>query len=310
MDTPLRLGLLSFASIYAGEAANHALWGEVEAVGQAEALGYGRYWLAEHRRADGAVGRGAVLLAVLAGVTSRIRIGSAGVLLRYENPYTVAEDYRLLATLYPRRVDLGVCSGKVFSPAVTAALLPNGERHDDAAYADNVRRLVAHARGRDAVAPPPVAARPPSIWVLGGGGPSIELAAENGCALSLSLFHAHARRGAVDTLDRYTQAFRPSLEQPEPEWNVAVAGHCAESDADAARVRAQHDVSPVASIQPNFVGTPAQCRAALDAVAERYRTREIIFYDIAQARAERARSMARLAEVCGLAASPAAEVAA
>ncbi len=294
------LSVLSFASVRQGEAANHALWAEIGAVERVDALGYKRYWLAEHRLTTGAFGGSAVLLAVLGGVAPRIRIGSAGVLLRYENPYKVAEDFRLLSTLYPGRVDLGVCAGQA-PEDVGRALLEERSFDVIPTYAEQVRAVVRFARGECAPSPPPALAKPPPVWVLGGGGPSIEIAGENGCALSLSLFHSHPRRGAVEAIDRYASTFRSSSERAKPEWNVAVAGFCAESEEDAASVLRAHAIP---SVRPNVVGTPSQCRAMLDEIVDLYRTREIVFFDIARSRAQGLRSYALMAEACGLAGAP------
>ena len=77
----------------------------------AETFGYSRYWLAEHHSPWVAHGSPEILLPLLAGLTSSLRVGTAGVLLGFYSPYKVAANFRLLEALFPGRIDLGIARG-------------------------------------------------------------------------------------------------------------------------------------------------------------------------------------------------------
>ncbi|MCL6637608.1 MAG: MsnO8 family LLM class oxidoreductase, partial [Alicyclobacillus sp.] len=104
----IRFSLLDQSPIPEGSSAAAALSDTVVLAQQAEAWGYHRFWVSEHHHAPGLEGSSPeVLVAALGANTSRIRVGSGGVLLPHYSPYKVAENFRVLEGLYPGRIDLG-----------------------------------------------------------------------------------------------------------------------------------------------------------------------------------------------------------
>ncbi|PND37023.1 hypothetical protein C1O66_05385 [Paucibacter aquatile] len=103
------LSILDLAPIVEGSDARSALLNSIALARHADALGYRRFWVAEHHNIDGVASAAtAVLIGRLAAATTRIRVGSGGVMLPNHAPLTVAEAFGTLATLYPGRIDLGL----------------------------------------------------------------------------------------------------------------------------------------------------------------------------------------------------------
>ncbi|WP_369069827.1 MsnO8 family LLM class oxidoreductase [Kineococcus terrestris] len=131
----------------------------------AEALGYDGFWVAEHHGVPGVVGPApAVLLAAVGAATSRIRLGSGGVMLPQHPPLVVAEQFAVLAALHPGRVELGVGRSVGFTAPVRRALRTPPEAADR--FADDLRELLDLLRGRSPVTVRPAVPRPPEVVVL------------------------------------------------------------------------------------------------------------------------------------------------
>ena len=109
----MKLGALDFSPIPAGMRATDALWSTNELAGLLEELGYTKLWLGEHHSANIAHASPEIMAALVAGVTERIHVGAAGVLLNYRNALRTASAFRLLAALYEGRIDLGLARGGV-----------------------------------------------------------------------------------------------------------------------------------------------------------------------------------------------------
>jgi alkanesulfonate monooxygenase SsuD/methylene tetrahydromethanopterin reductase-like flavin-dependent oxidoreductase (luciferase family) len=132
MATPLNV--LDLVPISSGSTANQALRNSIDLARQAEALGYARYWFAEHHLNPGVAGTSpAVVLALTAGETSTIRLGSGAVQMGHRTALATVEEFGLLDALHPGRFDLGLgrSGGKPREPAVkvSAATQPVIDGH-------------------------------------------------------------------------------------------------------------------------------------------------------------------------------------
>src|SRR4051812_30295517 len=108
MATPT-LSVLDLAPVADGSSPAEALRHSIELAQVVERLGYERHWVAEHHNMPGiASSAPAVLLAHLASATSRLRVGSGGVMLPNHSPLVVAEQFGMLEALHPGRIDLGI----------------------------------------------------------------------------------------------------------------------------------------------------------------------------------------------------------
>ncbi|MEK8025105.1 LLM class flavin-dependent oxidoreductase [Pseudaquabacterium rugosum] len=237
--SPLRgpLSVLDLAPIIEGGDAADALARSTALARHAEALGYHRYWLAEHHNMDGlACSATAVLVGHIASATTRIRVGSGGVMLPNHAPLTVAEAFGTLATLYPERIDLGLGRAPGTDMATARAL----RRHlhavgDDDAYLRDVQELesyLAPAEPHQRVRAIPGAGTRVPVWLLGSSLYSAQAAAWLGRP------YAFASHFAPDQLDDaialYRSTYRPSERWPKPHVMVAFNAVLADTDDEAA----------------------------------------------------------------------------
>jgi len=135
---PIAMGLLDFCNVGADGSAERGLGDTIETAVLAERLGYKRYWLAEHWGADVSTPSPELLTPIIAGMTERIRVGPAGVLLPFYSPLKVASNALLAERLFPGRIDLGLARGGA-APQVVRALAGHVDANIAATYPDKVR---------------------------------------------------------------------------------------------------------------------------------------------------------------------------
>jgi luciferase family oxidoreductase group 1 len=299
----MQLGILDVCAVRKGQPPTQSLYESVELAREADALGYSRYWLAEHHELQLAHHSPDILAALIAGSTERLRVGVAGMLMRLHSPMRVAKAFKVLEAFFGGRIDLGVGGGGAEPPVIEAmrdgAPVRSGVRED---YVRRVSELVDLLRGDSPLAFNPIGVPAPPIWVLASGShETASLAARLGTCFGLSLLLPQSR-DEPGLMARYLEEFRSRPEQPRPQAVVAVSGLCAETEQEAVRLakvfgdgfRSSHSV----------VGSPEQCRERLLALAERYRTNELIFLDLAPDAESRLRCYRLLAEAMGLGSAP------
>lgn len=293
MPQSFRLGTLDLCHLRPGIGPEEALQATLGLAPVVESLGYCRYWVAEHHNPFVAHSSPEILLPALAERTRTLRVGTAGVLLTLYSPFKVASVFRLLSTLYPDRIDLGLGRHPA-NEAIRKLMLGEAAQTP---YAEKVAELARLLRGEGEPPALPVTAAPPEMWILGAQSTSMDVAAGNGNALCLSLF-LQSEEG-VDlrpVIEAYRERFRPSPELAEPKWSIAFAGVCAETEAEARRLAAEK--LPI--IRPSVVGNPEQCRAGIEEIRERYGTSDLMILDMAHTFDERVRSHRLLAEALEL----------
>lgn len=293
MSKQLSLGILDFCAV-PGKSSVYALNSTIQLARQAEVLGYSRYWLTEHHELT-AQASPEVLIPTIAGMTEKIRVGSAGILLYFYSPFKVAENFKLLETLFRGRIDLGLCRG-LATPKITKHLLDGRTKELNLnLYQEKVESLLRFLHDSSSVNVPPVGLSTPEVWSLGSGRNSMRLAAQNGIAYSHSLFHKGAQNDPT-IIQEYREKFQPRL-LLLPKHNVTVAGICAQTETEAQKLLKQHKNNFVI---PTVVGTASQCKEKLLVLQERFEVDEIIFYDVCNNFETRLRSYEMLAEELGL----------
>ena len=294
----LRLGILDLCRVAPGQTDQERLIETFALAVQVDTVGYARYWLAEHHEPNVAHSCPELLVGLVAQTTEHLRVGTAGVLLKYYSPLKVAKNFRLLHALFPGRVDLGVGAGRVDEETAQELLGgPTPPQLHQEGYEAKVAGLLTHLYDPH-VSPRGVGS--PEVWILGSSGVgSAALAARYGTAFSLALF----LRGSTDGQDdptavrKYRADFQPSWTLAAPHWNIAVAGVCADTAEEARRLRELH-TNPF--IVPTVVGSPSQCRTQLLRLQELFETDEIIFLDICSDLDHRLRSYQLLAKALDL----------
>lgn len=203
-----RLSVLDKSPVAAGESAADALARSVALAQAAEAWGYHRYWLAEHHNAPTlACPSPEILAAYVLAQTRRIRVGSGGVMLQHYSPYKIAENFNLLASLAPGRVDLGIGKAPGGLPLSTRALQQGYEanqRRDFADLAFELKRHLADIDETDALRATPLPQTPAQPFLLGASVESATLAARLGWGF---VYAAHIN-AAPDDLRHALDAWR------------------------------------------------------------------------------------------------------
>lgn len=242
------LSILDLAPIAEGASAGQALATTTELARHAEALGYRRFWLAEHHNMEGlACSATAVLLAHVAAHTTRITLGSGGVMLPNHAPLVVAEQFGTLAALHPGRIELGLGRAPgTDGPTMRALRRSLDGAHEDR-FPQDVLELMAYLGppqpGAAVRAIPGMGTQVP-VWLLGSSLYSAQLAAHLGLPFA---FASHfAPEMLLDALRVYRGTYRPSARHPQPRAMVAVNVICADSDDEAAYL--------FTSLQQRFLG--------------------------------------------------------
>src|SRR5581483_11921742 len=220
----VKLGVLDFSPVHPGMRAEDAIGATLQLAPTVESFGYSRYWLGEHHSSSVAHSCPELLIPAIVGLTDRMRVGPAGILLGLYSPFKVAKTFKLLHALYPDRVDLGIARGGVtddIQPLVQPLV-----RHgidQDAEFKMKVAELVSYLRGTSRITFNPDV-RPPDIWMLGSQTTSMQMAACHGTAFSLAKFLGKEPIDEASVFSTYRDKFLPTHHLPEPTCNIAVAG--------------------------------------------------------------------------------------
>jgi len=243
----LPLSILDLSPVGVGITPSQAIRDSIELARTADRLGYTRYWVAEHHNmANIATSAPEVLIAHIAAVTTRIRVGAGGIMIPNHTPLRVVEIFRTLEALHPGRIDLGLGRAPGTDPVTSAAL----RRSDDPEVNHLLAELIAFERGEfpDAhpfrsITPMPSDVRLGSIWMLGSTLAGASIAAQLGVPYA---FAGHfAMRHAHDAIAHYRRSFRPSAALAEPYAMLAVTTVCGADDDDARRLAAPIRVAVV-----------------------------------------------------------------
>ena len=253
--------ILDLAPIAVGATAADALGNSLDLARHAEALGYRRFWLAEHHNMPGiASSATAVVVGYVAGGTRTIRVGSGGVMLPNHAPLVIAEQFGTLAALYPDRIDLGLGRAPGTDQPTARALRRNLTAGAEQ-FPEDVIELLAYfepaAPGQRIRAVPGAGLRVP-IWLLGSSLFSAQLAAALGLPFAFASHFAPAEM--TRAVELYRLRFTASAHLDRPHVMLAVNVVAAESDAEARR----HFTSQQQAFVNLIRGTPGEIPQPID----------------------------------------------
>src|SRR5437764_15217583 len=241
------LGLLDQSPVISGHTAAQAVGETIKLAQAVEELGYYRYWLAEHHAlAALADPCPEILVTRVASATSRIRVGTGGVLLPYYSPLKIAEQCRMLDALFPGRIDLGIGRAPGGDPR-TALALADGEYQGAEHMPQQLQDLIGFL-DRTLPAGHPyvkVKAQPagdtsPEIWLLGSSDYSGALAAQLG--LRFAFAHFISAFGGEAVARAYRDQYQASEREPQPRSLVCAFVICAKTRSEAERLAASIDL--------------------------------------------------------------------
>jgi luciferase family oxidoreductase group 1 len=249
--SPLPLSVLDLSPVTAGSGGAGALTNTIDLAVHADALGFTRYWVAEHHSMP-AIASSApeIMIGQICARTQHIRVGSGGVMLPNHAPLMVAERFKVLEALYPGRIDLGLGRAPGTDPVTSYALRRRQGISEDDDFLERFQELVL-LESRNFPAGHPfhkVQAMPadvplPPIWLLGSSGYSAQLAAQIGAGFAFA--HHFANHDAASAMLDYRERFRPSDWRKQPYAILATHVVCADTDAEAERLAATVDLHAV-----------------------------------------------------------------
>jgi luciferase family oxidoreductase group 1 len=319
----MRLSVLDQSPIPEGSTAGDALRNSLELAQLADRLGYTRYWVAEHHGTRGlACNSPEVLIGPIAAATSRIRVGSGGVMLPHYSPLKVAESFSMLTGLYPGRIDLGIGRAAGTSPKVAFALQRDRRQAAPDDFREQLDELIGYLANRT-----PYRFDSPELSLLGSSPDSSAWAAELGLPY---VFADFINPNGARVARYYRQMFAPSDLLPTPRNSVAVWAICADTGEEAELLsvsfrmmmtllfRGQSIAVPTIETALRFLeeerllkyqvpvgrriitGTPPRVREALEKVACEYEADEVLIVNILHSHQARLRSYELIAREFGM----------
>ncbi len=257
------LSILDLSVVTTGTPPSQALRNSIDLARHADGLGYVRYWLAEHHNlASVASPAPEIMIGQIAAATSRIRVGSGGVMLPNHAPLMVAERFKMLEALFPGRIDLGLGRAPGTDGATAYALRNRlaGREGDD--FLERLSELILWETRRFPEEHPynKVVAMPndvplPPIWLLGSSDFSSDLAAQVGMGFAFA--HHFASHDAADAMVHYRARFKTSNWLQAPHAILAVAAICAESDEEAEKLASSADLNRLRRDRGEYVPLPS-----------------------------------------------------
>ena len=233
---PVPLSVLDLSPVRAGGTAAEAFRNSLDLARHAEEWGYERVWFAEHHGLPGVASAAtAVVIAHVAGGTSRIRVGSGGIMLPNHAPLVIAEQFGTLEAMFPGRIDLGVGRAPGGDHRTARALRRHFGPVDT--FTQDFRELLGYFQpggpGTGVHAVPGEGLRVP-VWLLGSSDFSARLAAEMGLPFA---FASHfAPDMLYEALALYRRYFEPSEVLDRPRVMVAANVFAADTEAEARRI--------------------------------------------------------------------------
>lgn len=327
----IKLSILDQSQVRRNGTARQALLESGELVQLAEKLGYTRYWVSEHHNFKMVAGTAPeILIPYLASKTSTIKIGSGGVMLPNHSAFKVAENFGLLETLFPKRIDLGIGRAPG-GDRVSSHLLNPSNTFSEKEFFQQLIDVQAFLRNENTpdsvhekVKSYPCPDEIPNLWILTSSGGSAQFAAHFGMALSFAQFINPDSGPEVAAF--YRQNFKPSAELKQPKVNVGIFAFCSEDEQKIADWITEFDYrmlyieAGATGELPSFeeiknmgytlqqkariaynkgryiAGTPEKLKAAIEKIADEYETDEIMIATITENFEDRKKSYELLAK--------------
>jgi luciferase family oxidoreductase group 1 len=241
---PVKLSVLDQSPAAKGRTPADAITESLALARHCEALGYARYWVSEHHNSSSIVGSAPeVLMAAIAATTSRIRVGSAGVMLPHYSALKVAEQFRVLEAIAPGRIDLGLGRAPGSDRLTARALNPHASpgADDFPQQIIDLQRWLEGERMPEghpyrAIQAQPQGPGSPEPWILGSSAYGAQLAAHLGLPYAFAYFFSDGQ-GVEQALALYRDNYRPSARFPVPQATI-----CVWALAAATEEQAQHQL--------------------------------------------------------------------
>ncbi len=333
MIDAMTLSVLDQSPIRSGGSPSDAIHETLQLAEIVDRLGYHRYWLAEHHSSAALAGSSPeILIGQVAARAPHLRVGSGGVMLSHYSALKVAENFRMLETLFPGRIDLGIGRAPGSDQRTARALCHGPGALGIEHFPEQISDLIGFLQNQLPPGHPfagvhamPMGPTVPEIWLLGSSDASAIYAAQFGAAFSFA--HFISTEGGADVMRAYREGFQPSPTLVTPRANVAVFALCADTESEARRLAKSRDLfllrlytgrfGPYPSVeeaeaypytnrdlaiiqhtrQRTIAGAPEQVRERLLALGAEYGTEEFVVVTMTHDFKARVRSYELLADV-------------
>lgn len=330
----IKISVLDQSQVGRNETPAQALANSGKLVELADHLGFERYWVSEHHNFKLVAGTSPeVLIPYLASRSKRIRVGSGGIMLPNHSSLKMSENFGLLATLFPGRIDFGIGRAPG-GDRLSAHLLNPSNNFSEKDFYNQLLEVQSYLKGDDTpetvhakIKAYPIPETPPEFWILTSSGGSAQFAAHLGMALSFA--HFINPNGGPETVAVYRDAFHASELLAEPKVNVGIFVFCSEDERKVAdwmtefdyrmlhiEMGATGDLPTLAEIQAmdynmhqrariawnrnRFIaGTPDVVEKRLRQLAEDYNADEIMIATWAEDFEDRKKSYELIAKIFG-----------
>ena len=234
----MKISVVDQSPIFSNSNADEAIKETRDLAKYCDSLGLNRFWLEEHHGSTSFAGCSPeILIPSLAAQTESIRVGSGGVMLMHYSPYKVAENFRLLESLFPNRIDLGLGRAPGSDAYQAGALAYGSKTTGPEFFTTKMNDLKSFLEGSvsstesfESVHVTPGLGELPEVWLLVSSRQGAEYAAHFGLPMSLAYF---IDPSCIDLAEVYRDNFQPSIFSDEPKISVGVFSICADTDKEA-----------------------------------------------------------------------------
>ena len=234
----MKISVVDQSPIFTNTDANQAIEETVRLAEFSDSIGLNRFWVAEHHGSTSFAGCSPeILMPRLAASTKKIRVGAGGVMLMHYSPYKVAENFRLLESLFPNRIDLGLGRAPGSDPYQAGALAYGSKTTGPEFFPTKMNDLRSFLSGElsstesfESVNVTPGLGNLPEVWLLVSSQQGAEYAAHFGLPMSLAYF---INQDCLHLADVYRKNFIPSVFSEFPRISIGVFSICAETDSRA-----------------------------------------------------------------------------
>ncbi|MFD2902562.1 LLM class flavin-dependent oxidoreductase [Sphingobacterium anhuiense] len=299
----ISLSLLDFGNIYppnvyAHDVINHLF----ENIQVFEDLGYKRYWMSEHLDSNIAWASPEHLIPLLAGYSSTIKIGVAGVLMKYHTPIRIAQAFTMISSIYPDRIDLGLAKGDIQE----IYLKPFGdfEKHPNEEYFySQVKELMGFMQHDQTeefkykdIQIQPYGAKMPDYWLLGSSPSLIQLAVDYKTNFCLSLFHTDRKLTELsETLSRFRELFFKRYGHL-PVVSIALQVNCSHSDYIISKFNKEMASKSWKNNHKAICGKPSEVNDRILEIADTLNVEEVVLMNAYHSLEEKSESIRLIAE--------------
>lgn len=270
----MEIGIIDFGGIDENSNGIEAIHNTISNAQLAEEYGFSRYWLTEHYLEGVAWRNPEIIINLIAGYTNVIKVGAAGVIVDLNLPFRIAQDYTLLANLFPDRIDLGFAKGGA-SGDIREELIKDIKPQPFFEGIKKIKKFLDNKNEYLVVTPPN--SYQPEMWILGTSASSTNFAVENKMNFSLSLFHTiNGELPAPSIIYDFKKNFF-NKNGYNANVNIAISMFCSNNSNRILDQRVTRK-----NVRLNVSGFPEECLLQIERIKQEYDIDEIIVLNLGQ----------------------------